>query len=194
MSSKKQMVSYTNEDAKDIHYYGKLREALKDYELMESIKALPDDMILEIKAYVISPYKYMAELKLYKCPTFINDSGHIKRRVFRTGHFENVPKYLMYEINTENTERIYYGINNVIQAHKLIADWNEEAWDGARRSSKIQSSNLIKDRAVINQMNDVYHNMQYENRQLLKDLNIKGRTKLIHELKQDMVKAIMKGS
>lgn len=177
MSSKKRMVSYTNEDAKDIHYYGKLREALKDYELMESIKALPDDMILEIKAYVINPYKYMAELKLYKCPTFVmEEDGEIMRKYFRKTGENVIPRYLQYEVE--------------FNGYKVIHVRNLQAiWEG-----RLKDYNIIMDRAVINQMDEVKKNTQYQNRQLLKDLQIKGRTKLVKEPPVEIIAAIMKGS
>ena len=38
--------------------------------LEEMIKILPDDMIIKIKGYVINPYKFIPELKLYKLPHY----------------------------------------------------------------------------------------------------------------------------
>ena len=38
--------------------------------ILKMIKNLPDDMIKEIKSYVISPYKFIPELKLYKFPVY----------------------------------------------------------------------------------------------------------------------------
>ena len=38
--------------------------------LEEMIKILPDDMIKEIKGYVMNPYKFIAEFKLYKLPSY----------------------------------------------------------------------------------------------------------------------------
>ncbi len=186
MSSKKQMVSYTNEDAKDIHYYGKLREALKDYELMEGIKALPDDMILEIKAYVISPYKYMAELKLYKCPTFVMDeAGDIRRKLFFTDYYSGEPISLT--VHYEKKLQLFKK-NSCIQVHKLNGDFEII---GERR---VIASNTIRNMEIINQMYWLNYNTKAQNRQLLKDLQIKGRTKLIHESRGDIIRAIMKGS
>ncbi len=171
MSSQKQMVSYTNEDA-----------------LMEAIKSLPDDMILEIKAYVISPYKYMAELKLYKYPTFVIHHGEVRRKVFREVRLNGepiiIPKYLQYEV--------YYNGYNDINVHNLQANW--EGGTGGGWDRRLKYHTLIMDRAVINQMDEVKYNYQYQNKKILQNLQIKGRTKLIKEPKMDIITAIMKGS
>ena len=197
MSSQKQMVSYTNEDAKDIHYYGKLREALKDYELMEGIKALPDDMILEIKAYVISPYKFMAEFKLYKCPTFI--------KTWRTLPLTNdMDEYSCYRDfgDDENYITPYDSCPGVGFSSKLMVQRLQPNLKYSNPTFKYSSNTgkngnpyiVVRSNRVISDMRNVKHNAQYENRQLLKDLQIKGRTKLIHEPKADIITAILKGS
>jgi len=178
------MVSYTNEDAKDIHCYGKLREALQDYELMEGIKALPDDMILEIKAYVISPYKFMAEFKLYKCPKFTIFDGELHRAFFR----EEVNHQGEIEMVREKVEEYEYSgyrrFNKFLRIRKLNGD-----------NGRFVIRRLVRDRQIMNECLDIrQYNKQYENRQVLKNLQIKGRTKLIHEKTTDIITAILKGS
>ena len=63
-------VSYIVEQSRDISTYNKLMKVTQQYlfdeELKQRIQNLPDDMIRVIKEYVINPYKFMEELKLYK--------------------------------------------------------------------------------------------------------------------------------
>ena len=65
-----QAVSYIVEQSRDISTYNKLMKATQKYlfdeELNQRIQNLPDDMIRVIKEYVINPYKFMEEFKLYK--------------------------------------------------------------------------------------------------------------------------------
>ena len=168
MSGENKMISYTNEQSKEIHQYARLKAAYQDYQLTELIKALPDDMILEIKAYVISPYKYMAELKLYKCPTFVNTwAGEPYREPDET-----LPVYR--EID-DNILTSYEKFNRYFKQPELrVQKLQRERYHGFlyTKYCNVRSNPLLYDLYTIT------FNTQAENRQLLRNYNIKGRTKL----------------
>ena len=90
MNSENKLIIHSNENDKEINHYGKLLLAYKDYQLMEAIKLLPDDMIKEIKKYVMNPYKFMPELKLYKFPVFYCDNHNniiLNNQIYETEDF-----------------------------------------------------------------------------------------------------------
>ena len=169
MSGENKMISYTNEQSKEIHQYARLKAAYQDYQLTELIKALPDDMILEIKAYVISPYKYMAELKLYKCPTFINTWAGEPPREPGVTHTPIYRVTDLYGITNYETFNRYFK-----QPELRVQKLQRERYHGFlyTKYCNVRSNPLLYDLYTIT------FNTQAENRQLLRNYNIKGRTKL----------------
>ena len=113
------------------------KEAEKQLTLEEMIKILPDDMIKEIKGYVINPYKFMAEFKLYKLPTY----KYRKSRIDDNMVLESI-----------NREFDYHSNHSIFESNYLF---------------------------------DLLHNIKYggldynQLKEALKNLKIKGRTKLI---------------
>jgi len=113
--------------------------------LEEMIKSLPDDMINEIKGYVINPYKFMAELKLYKLPSY----------KYRKSKLDD--NMVLQSSNTTG-----YGNNY------LFSYWESN-------HSVFEKHYLL----------DLFHNIKYAGidytqlKEVLKNLKIKGRTKLI---------------
>ena len=111
--------------------------------LEEMIKLLPDDMIREIKGYVINPYKFIAEVKLYKSPTYF----YRKSRIDDNMVLESI-----------NRSRVF--------------DWS---YFRDVNHSIFESNYLF----------DLLHNIRYggldynQLKEVLKNLKIKGRTKLI---------------
>ena len=118
------------------------KEAEKQLTLEEMIKILPDDMIKEIKGYVINPYKFMAEFKLYKLPTY----KYRKSRIDDNMVLESINSSRAFDLN------YYRGNHSVFEKHYLL---------------------------------DLFHNIKYggldynQLKEVLKNLKIKGRTKLI---------------
>lgn len=138
-------VSYIVEQSRDISTYNKLMKVTQQYlfdeELKQRIQNLPDDMIRVIKEYVINPYKFMEELKLYKPLKY----------VWRWSELYDV-HYLA---------RDYYG---------AIRRYQE--------NTTVNLLNRIKRNTV--DYNDL--------KLILKDLQIKGRTKMIKYKSYDNVK------
>ena len=118
------------------------KEAEKQLTLEEMIKILPDDMIKEIKGYVINPYKFMAELKLYKLPTYRYINSNMDKNLV----LESINRSRVFDLN-------YYKANHTV----------------------FESNYLL----------ELFHNIKYEGldynqiKEVLKNLKIKGRTKLI---------------
>mgnify|MGYP003135665377 FL=1 len=107
--------------------------------IIKMIKNLPDDMIREIKGYVISPYKFIPELKLYKFPVY------------------------KYRISNLDNNMVLESIN---QSRGLVYDTNHSTYE----------KNYILDMLLHIGMGLINYN---ELKELLKNLKIKGRTKLI---------------
>ena len=118
------------------------KEATEQLTLEEMIKILPDDMIKEIKSYVINPYKFMAEFKLYKLPSY----KYRKSRIDDNMVLESINSSRAFDLN------YYKGCNTVFESNYLF---------------------------------DLLHNIKYggldynQLKEVLKNLKIKGRTKLI---------------
>jgi len=157
MNSENKLIIHSNENDKEINHYGKLLLAYKDYQLMEAIKLLPDDMIKEIKQYVMNPYKFMPELKLYKFPVFYCDNNNTL--------IKNNRRYET-SVRTRSGSRL-----KMLYVRKLNKGWGREI-DHVNISKK-----MINDLYLLK-----YHHYKlpkYKVVQILKDLNIKGRTQLI---------------
>jgi len=113
--------------------------------IMKMIKNLPDDMIIEIKGYVINPYKFHAELKLYKAP------------------------YYKYCISNMDNNMVLQSIN-----HSRGFDFNYLNNTNHSTYEKNQVLDTCRDIML-----GRYSNYNTEVLPILKDLKIKGRTKLI---------------
>ena len=121
------------------------KEAEKQLTLEEMIKILPDDMIKEIKGYVINPYKFMAEFKLYKLPSY------------------------KYRKSKLDDNMVLQSSNSTGYANNYLFSY----WD---------SNHSVFEK---NYLFDLLHNIKYggldynQLKEVLKNLKIKGRTKLI---------------
>ena len=177
MNSENKLIIHSNENDKEINHYGKLLLAYKDYQLIEAIKLLPDDMIKEIKKYVMTPYKFMPELKLYKFPVFYCDNNNtlIKNNRRYETHFKTG-----YDVDIG--DRIFC-------VRRLDTD-------ELKRNCVIYNPNPI-----LRQLNKIYIMKKAEIKKILTDNKIKGRTKLIKDLPhnnhidgwgEEIIRALMK--
>jgi len=108
--------------------------------IIKMIKNLPDDMTREIKGYVISPYKFIPELKLYKFPVY------------------------KYRVSRLDNNMVLDSINPSRDPFQFLT--NHSTYE----------KNYILDMLLHIGMGLINYN---ELKELLKNLKIKGRTKLI---------------
>jgi len=220
MNSENKLIIHSNENDKEINHYGKLLLAYKDYQLMEAIKLLPDDMIKEIKKYVMNPYKFMPELKLYKFPVFKNSIDGKKIMRVMGGEFQDQSFFsclgFVSPSSRNNTNRNYNAMPPKLETYEMTVSirsgetikklhvrelnkgWNSWSGWGSEIDRVDISSIILHD---ICKLNYYYYELpKYRVSQYLKDLNIKGRTKLIKFYDKTemgsklLIQAVIKGS
>lgn len=162
-------VSLVVEHSRDIHMYNKLLNAtikfIDDEELKSRIQSLPDDMIREIKKYVMSPYKFLPELKLYKVPLFFTHNNQMWRTSEIGEH--------RYQRQSEGGG--FFTHQTIRRLNYPNARVREYGFQWRDTSQMFKNCELLKtlhwiseDRMTSDEVKD-----------LLKELNIKGRSKML---------------
>jgi len=164
-------VSLVVEHSRDIHMYNKLLKAtikfIDDEELKNRIQSLPDDMIREIKKYVMSPYKFLPELKLYKVPLFFTHNNVMWRTSEIGEHRYQVESALNYFYTSQTIRRLDYPNGRIrgFGGKYYFRDTDEIVIN----NQLLRYLHWIRnDRMTVDEIRD-----------LLKDLNIKGRSKML---------------
>jgi len=205
MNSENKLIIHSNENDKEINHYGKLLLAYKDYQLMEAIKLLPDDMIKEIKQYVMTPYKFMPELKLYKFPVFklINNNCIIRLIINNEEDRNRIENNLavdfdMYQLSMHNRPgNIILNITGLDGGNSKKSKYqkNLETYiEGTSINTVSCNTNII-----LKQLHKINTKTKKKIHKILKDNNVKGRTKLLKDCssknqdgRSEVINALMK--
>ena len=132
----------------------------------------------------------MAEFKLYKCPSFV--------KTWRTvpNVFNENEEYIYYRDTNDNVFFEYENANYsypLLKIHRLQP--RDEVFVGRARWDIRWASNvcIVRNNRVLHDLRGIKdYNTQAENRAILRNLNIKGRTKLVKQPKAEIIRAIMK--
>ena len=211
MNSENKLIIHSNENDKEINHYGKLLLAYKDYQLMEAIKLLPDDMIKEIKKYVMNPYKFMPELKLYKFPKFkiininygidyITNLNLIRLTINTDEERERIDNNLavdfeVYEHKFDNGKTLL-SIQGLQGRKTKSSKWDKAMYSQFGLENK---TTIFNQNRILKQLHKINTKKKNKIQKVLKDNNVKGRTKLLKECsnnnyagRSEIIRALMK--